>query len=461
LKDNYQKNTNDVINLITKARDGLSRELQKLEHEYLEFRRQNPAYTADENGRPFALRRLDQWDQAANQAMVRALQLRSQLELGRKLSSEGLEADAVYDALHQLGGLSGDGSASTLPPGQAVIPVTPHERLEVELAEVEYRRKTTERLVAHLRAAPDDGASSHRVSDGEIAEVFNADLAVAEISTELRHLRAQLSQAQQIARRSNDPAIISAKTRIDTLESELVQLWWRKSPAIVAQLSRYALDPIRETEAELMMLNAKEMALRGHLREARADRMRQLEEQRDSLVDRHGPEHPEVRRVQDQITMLEQRADAPVADLAKSRSLALLGSIETSLEAVEAMRAKVQDRFASDLSEAKKAEINMLAESNLRSNLERHRTLFNSVVDQLKQAQLVSDFGSVTAQTINPPSVKVVGPQATLILLSALVVGCALGSLAAFVSDLLDARIRSMSEVRRVLDIHVLCRSRD
>src|SRR4051794_38864710 len=39
LKDNYQKNANEVITLIIKARDELSSELKKLEREYLEFLR--------------------------------------------------------------------------------------------------------------------------------------------------------------------------------------------------------------------------------------------------------------------------------------------------------------------------------------------------------------------------------------------------------------------------------------
>ena len=67
------------------------------------------------------------------------------------------------------------------------------------------------------------------------------------------------------------------------------------------------------------------------------------------------------------------------------------------------MRGQIQKLFDDDLSASKKAEIAQLAESNLRSNLERQRTLFDSVASQLKQAQLVSDFGSVTAQTISPP----------------------------------------------------------
>ena len=42
LKDNYQKDTREVISLIGKARDDLSKELKQLEQEYLEFRQKSP-----------------------------------------------------------------------------------------------------------------------------------------------------------------------------------------------------------------------------------------------------------------------------------------------------------------------------------------------------------------------------------------------------------------------------------
>ena len=103
LKDNYQKNSNDVLGFITKVRDELNLDLKKLEQEYLEYRQKNPAYSADEKGRSFIVRRLDQWDQAMNQVLVRSLQLKSQLELGRKLSGEGADPATVASALNQLG----------------------------------------------------------------------------------------------------------------------------------------------------------------------------------------------------------------------------------------------------------------------------------------------------------------------------------------------------------------------
>ena len=108
LKNNYQKNTSDTIKLFTKARDELNKDLERMEREYLEYRQKNPSYTADEGGGSFTSRRLEQLEQAVNQAMVRSLQLRSQLELGRKLLGEGVDAAAVVAALSRLGSLTGD-----------------------------------------------------------------------------------------------------------------------------------------------------------------------------------------------------------------------------------------------------------------------------------------------------------------------------------------------------------------
>ena len=105
LEETFQKsNSNTVIALISKARDELSQELQDLEGKYLELRRRTPSPIAGEQGRAFLASRLARWDQAANEAMIKSVQLKRQLELGRKLAGEGTELWAVAHAISQLGG---------------------------------------------------------------------------------------------------------------------------------------------------------------------------------------------------------------------------------------------------------------------------------------------------------------------------------------------------------------------
>ena len=55
----------------------------------------------------------------------------------------------------------------------------------------------------------------------------------------------------------------------------------------------------------------------------------------------------------------------------------------------------------------------------LELSLERQRALFYSVADQLKQAQFVSDFGSVTAQVLDPPVAIENRPSILLVLIAA------------------------------------------
>ena len=99
-----------------------------------------------------------------------------------------------------------------------------------------------------------------------------------------------------------------------------------------------------------------------------------------------------------------------------SQARSLLGSIEQSLETLRGIGSEIQRRFEEDLASSKKVESDLLTEANMRNNLERHRLLFNSVVDQLKQAQFASGFGGVTARTLDPPGVAPLRPRAALII---------------------------------------------
>jgi hypothetical protein len=172
---NYQNISSDIIYMIIKDRDELSEDLQRLEREYLEFRQQSPAYSADKDGRSFVIRRLDQWDQAANQTLIRALQLQSQLELGWKLAGEGTSAAAIAHALSQLGGMAGNANIAPTLPEVGGPPDLSDERLEAELDNVEFQRLTATRLLDRLRAEQATSASSCEVGDEEVTHASLAE----------------------------------------------------------------------------------------------------------------------------------------------------------------------------------------------------------------------------------------------------------------------------------------------
>ena len=147
-----------------------------------------------------------------------------------------------------------------------------------------------------------------------------------------------------------------------------------------------------------------------------------------------------------------QAADSPD----EGNNSALIDYMTQSLESIEAMRSDLQKKFEEDLALSKKAEITLLEESNLRSNLERQRTLFNSVVDQLKQARLVSDYDSVSTQTIAPITVVADQTMAIPLVILATALGVGLGSAVAFLADLLEARVRTLAEIRKLIDLPLI-----
>ncbi len=104
LETRYQRNNSEVVTLITRAREGLKAEMEELQEEYLEFHRKNPSLITDETGRAFIVRRLEQWDRAAGEALIKMVQLKMQLALGRKLVGDGTGLWAMGYALSQFGG---------------------------------------------------------------------------------------------------------------------------------------------------------------------------------------------------------------------------------------------------------------------------------------------------------------------------------------------------------------------
>jgi polysaccharide biosynthesis transport protein len=453
LQENYQKNSNEVLSLITKARDELSADLKKLEKDYLEHRQNSFAHATDGEGTTLIAKRLVQWDQAINQAALRSLQLRSQLNLGRDLAEDGAGIDVITNALSKLSGEQ----ITPAPADQKRSGSLSYEALEAELGEIEFQRHTAESMLEHLRTEYADAEFFSRTSDSEVAEQFYAEPAAVQLAADLKDAEAAYDRVNRVTRNSNDPAILDARKRVQDLETVRKRMWQSRRPAILAQLTQGGDDPtVRQAAGEVRILRAKEAALRERLDQLKSQRLIELEAKHDRLAKHHGPGDVKVQELRKEIARLNGDANEASVDSQQAQSRALLSSIEQGLKSVEATRAEVERRFQQDLAESNRSQIGQLTESNLRNNLERQRALFYSVVDQLKQAQLVSDFGSVTAQVLEPPAASESRPSNIIVLLAALAVGSGLGAGAVYVAVQLDARIRSLPEIRRLLDYNML-----
>lgn len=450
LKENYQKDTREVIALIVKARDDLSNELRQLEREYLEFRQKSPTFLADKEGRTFLSRRVDQWDQASNQALSRSLQIQSQLELARKLSGEGAEPRLVAAAINQIAG----GGAVPIVPDGASREVAAPRSPALQLAEVRRERRGLELLVKQIKEQTT--AAARPLDDPAVIGAFHADPAVAQVTTQIHEMEQRHAAATRIAVNPGDPAVQNSLARIRALKTRLAALWQEKGPLIAARRDAGHPDPARRYEDELIVLRAREATLAEQAREFRENLLAQLRAERDGLAGQGAKQAAKLAEVDRRIAATQQEEPGEGATAGDRRNAELIATLEQSARAIEAMRGQIQQMFGADLDANKQAEIAQLAEANLRSNLDRQRTLFDSVASQLKQAQLTSDFGSTTAQTINPPGVVPIQPRVASVLLLGLVAGCGLGGGLAYLVDLMEGRVRTVSELKSALNLPLI-----
>lgn len=314
LEESFESKSNEAIHLIAKARDELSRELDELQRKYREFRQSNKTLLADEHGRSFASIQLEQLYRASNEARIKAVALKAQLEMGSQLSNNGAGLWAIAHAMQQVSGDGGVGAST---------------------------------LVANT-AGMSQGAS--------------------------------------------------------------------------------------------------------------LDYLRQLGEEQQKLAERFGPNNARVQEIKQQIERAQREARDVRKRMEKGETGDLIASIQSSLKAIESMQTELKSQFEHGLQEAKEIENDLLVDANLRDSMERQRALFNSVVEQLKQAQFVSDYSSISAQVIEPPNAlkRAVSPRMNLTLAIALLIGGALGIAAAVAAEHLDQRIRTFEETRELLKMPML-----
>jgi capsular exopolysaccharide synthesis family protein len=196
----------------------------------------------------------------------------------------------------------------------------------------------------------------------------------------------------------------------------------------------------------------------GLAQTAPLDYLRQLHQEQQQLTERFGPHYSKVRELQDQIQRIQLRSREGRAQFERGEVADLVASLEQGLKASITMRAEFQRRFEEDAARARKYEGDLLADSNFRTNLERRRLLFNTVVDQLKQAQVIRQFTNVSTQLVEAPNAppSLVRPRVWLTLLLAFLLGSLGSACVVVIYDKQGLRLKSSAEVRTALGLAVL-----
>ncbi len=187
--------------------------------------------------------------------------------------------------------------------------------------------------------------------------------------------------------------------------------------------------------------------------------LRILTTEQQQLTEKFGPKNARVMEIKELLDRAQEGVRDVRSRLDRGEIQDLLAAVDTSCKSLGTIQAELKKEFEQGLDGAKRAETDLLLDSNLRANLDRQRLLFNTVVEQLKQAQFVNDYSSFTAHIIevepNWP-LNAAYPRRSIVLAIALVLGGMIGLTWALVVDRLDQRLRTAAEVRKALNLQVI-----
>jgi len=164
-----------------------------------------------------------------------------------------------------------------------------------------------------------------------------------------------------------------------------------------------------------------------------SDYLRSLIRERQQLVDIHGPQIAKAQELNVRINQLKEGSD--VTEL-----IATMDRVQHELEATKAV---YDAKVSAALVQVRDDEMALFEESTLRDDLQRHRTLYNLVLDQMKQASLINDYSAVNFLVIDEPrtSKHPVTPKAKLELMFGCVAGSILGLVLAYRKRSLRRRV--------------------
>ncbi len=181
------------------------------------------------------------------------------------------------------------------------------------------------------------------------------------------------------------------------------------------------------------------------------------EEQR--LLQRYGPQHPDVKALRQQLATAREFLNRPSAPFGPGKE-GPTDPVQWRVQALEQELANIKEGekmlaelYTREHEEAKKQSGYQVQDETLRNDIARTQLLFDGVVKRLQDAALVKDLGGYEPLVIAAPGsggVKRVQPSglvaASLSLLMALLCGIGL----VWAAESLDRRLRSADDVRQI-----------
>jgi len=229
----FEKKTTDVVTLISKARDELSIELEKLTKDHIEFLQKHPQMMTDLEGRSIIVKRLGEWDRGIQASKNRIFQYNTQIEHARELMAAGASDATIAKAIHTVGTTIGADHQATQE--IAIAMGDPNfgqddsfERLTLSYAQIQFARQTAERMLANLQRQMESGIEEMNASGDAVSEerrlrdLFEQSSDVVALDKDIESLERKLRGNRRLTKDPNEPSIRRLEEQLLALAAALV-----------------------------------------------------------------------------------------------------------------------------------------------------------------------------------------------------------------------------------------------
>ena len=165
----------------------------------------------------------------------------------------------------------------------------------------------------------------------------------------------------------------------------------------------YAVGQLGDSGELLRSVDVRAMQFGGN------DFLRGLIAEQSKLVDELGADSSKALLLQNKIQTIQDRA----TPLNNAESNDIVTSMQQVLDRLIEIRKNYDAHYNTDLQAFNNDEVALLQEESLKARMDRARTMYNSLLDSLKQAQLNSEYNAITASILEAPhvSAKAVSPK--------------------------------------------------
>jgi len=237
----FEKKSTDVVTLISKARDELIIEQDKLEKEYIEFLQRNKHLIFNSDGTNTLQTRLAEWDRGIRSAKAQIFQFNTQIEHAKELIAAGASDATIAKAIRTVGTtIAADPAAAAMHAeidatmgsmNQELADDESFEELTLKYAKVQAARRNSERMLANLQKQIDMGAGQQAgqqpadMTERRLRDAFEEMPDIQKLDDRIANLKDQYRTNLKLSRSTNDPTVRRYQEMIERDEKLREELW--------------------------------------------------------------------------------------------------------------------------------------------------------------------------------------------------------------------------------------------